>query len=136
MNSRIIVVSHPGNDMFREYHLSIQITKCLIERLHPELIAEARDYYRQEIGENAWRIMNKLFAIGGVLDMFFFTHSIHVFKKDDGSWISLGPRVLEVLKKEFPQSQEVEIIELTNLEVLPEHYHPEDSNRPGFNMPA
>ena len=124
-------------DSSREYHLSIRVSDSLIERLHPEIVAEVGEkFYRKQLGESGFSLMQDLFQTGVVGEMYMMTHSISIYRETPVPWNEVNKAVLSVLKTRFPNPHEVVILKLPRKQVLPEHYHPEDSDQPGFQMPA
>ena len=130
----IVVESDPRFNFWKEYHLGIQISKSLIERLHPEIVAEDETTYRSQVGELGWSLMKKLHSLSGVSEMYFYTHSVTVYGAENVDWSLLGPKILEVLKQVL-QIKHPEIEEVLSQYISPDHFHIDDSARPSFVMP-
>ncbi len=137
---RIVVAISENEDSYadssRHYHLSIQVSNSPVARLHPEIIEEiGANHYHKELGDFGFSLMQDLFRTQFVREMYMMTHSISIYRELQIPWEKVHHAVLEVLKKRFSDPTRITILELPRKKILPEHYHDEDSDRPGFHMP-
>ncbi len=139
---KIAMVKHFNTDSESvvQFALSERITNCLIERLHPLLVAEDHDWYRKKIGGPAYGLMKELFKIAGLSEVCFYTHSVHLYINKDADAAAVTVLVLDAIRRHMiaisgaPQGTVVEVSERDKLYFT--DYDPEDSNHPDFLMPA
>ena len=130
----IVVVSDPRFNHWREYHLGVRISHSLIERLHPEIVTDDKAFYRNQLGELGWSLMDALHSVPGVVEMCFCTHSFTLYSEENVDWKVLGPRVIDLVKLVL-RIEKLEVEEILYKDISPQHFHEDDSARPNFVMP-
>jgi hypothetical protein len=134
--NRIVIVSHPEHTHWREFLLSERLSLSLIERLHPEIVREFLETYEAEVGPTGIRVYAQIMLTDMVEEMYFYSHSLTVYKKPKVQWDKLTPLILEILKRNiFPKAISVECVSVQGW-AEKHHHHPEDSGQPNFPMPA
>ncbi len=136
----IAVVRYAGGDTIL---LPVQISRSLVARLHPGIVANNPRYYRREVGPSGFELMETLHRIEGLEDLCFYTHSMTVYCKREAKRAEVIAAILDILKSHVatllgaPASvEEIEVVEIAENRLEVEDYHPDDSGRPGFHMPA
>ncbi len=108
---RIKIETVPNPDI-RVYHVTTEISRYSIHNFWRPLHRDSSEKYLEEVGEIGTQLLNEVFALPGVNEVFIKPYELSVTKAGAFDWEDIEPGIIEALKKTFGEGvEEVEIIQ-------------------------
>jgi hypothetical protein len=129
----ILVIGEPGGN-WRSYRFFIPVSITRYEKIDSEIFLREAGYYRSKLGAMGWGLFTAILGIGGVKEVYIYSHSFVVFVHRGSSWEMVHSAVMLAIRQQLllPCAKAVEI---GGHDDSSELFHPHDSALGYLSLP-